>query len=158
MASNGIPIHTRGATVPFFIGGKEVVSPKTFDVVNPSTGKVVHRSSSATDADAQAAVDAAAKAFPAWKATVPTKRREIFLKAVELMETRRNELATTMVEELGVPRQWADFNITVAKDLTLDIAGRLVTIEGSVPTSQDPNTGAMVLKEPFGVILAIAPW
>lgn len=160
MASNGssIPIHSRGATVPLLINGKDVVAARTFDVTNPATGKVVHPCSSASEQDALAAVDAAAKALPAWKAMVPTKRRDIFLKAAEVMERRRDELATTMVEEVGVPRQWADFNISVARDLILDVAGRLVTIEGTIPTPQDPNTGALVVKEPFGVILAIAPW
>ncbi|ROV94323.1 hypothetical protein VMCG_08675 [Cytospora schulzeri] len=160
MGSNATQVATttKGATVPFWIGGKEVISARTFDVYNPALGKVAHKCSSATGADAQAAVDAAAKALPAWKAMVPTKRREIFLRAAELLEKRRDELATTMVEELGVARQWADFNITTAKDFTLDVAGRTVTIEGSAPTPQDPNTGAMVVKEPFGVVLAIAPW
>lgn len=160
MASNGtaLPIHSKGTTVPFFINGKDVVGSKTFDVTNPATGSVVHKCSSASEDDAQAAVDAAAKALPAWKAMLPTKRREIFLKAAEIMEKRRDELATTHMEELGVSRQWADFNIGVARDLILDVAGRLVTVEGSIPTTQDPNTGALVVKEPFGVILAIAPW
>ncbi|KUI57094.1 Vanillin dehydrogenase [Cytospora mali] len=158
MASNNTNTNTKGATVPFIIGGKEIVSPNTFDVINPALGKAIHKCSSATEADATAAVDAAAKALPAWKAMVPTKRREIFLKAAELLETRREELVTTMVEELGVPRMWADFNITTAKSFTVDVAGRIVTIEGNLPTPQDPNTGAMVVKEPFGVVLAIAPW
>lgn len=156
--SSGLPIHSRGATVPLLINGKAVVASKTFDVTNPATGKVVHPCSSASEQDALAAVEAAAQALPAWKAMVPGKRRDIFLKAAEVMEARRDELATTMMEEVGVPRQWADFNLSVARDLILDVAGRLVTIEGSIPTPQDPNTGAFVLKEPFGVILAIAPW
>lgn len=160
MGSNAtqVPTNTKGATVPFWIGGKEVVSSKTFDVVNPALGSVVHKCSSATEADAQAAVDAAAKALPAWRAMVPTKRRDIFLRAADIFEKRRAELVTTMVEELGVARNWAEFNITTARDFTLDVAGRVVTIEGSIPTPQDPNTGAMVVKEPFGVVLAIAPW
>lgn len=160
MASNGsnLPVRNQGTTVPFFINGKEVTASKTFDVTNPATGKIVHSCSSATEDDALAAVNAAAEALPAWKAMVPVQRREIFLKAAEIMEKRREELAKTMVEELGVPQQWADFNITVAKSLILDVGGRLVTIEGSIPTPQDPNTGAFVLKEPFGVVLAIAPW
>lgn len=89
---------------------------------------------------------------------MPTRRREIFLRAAALLEARRDELVATMVEELGVATQWADFNINTARDFTLDVAGRIVTVEGSVPTPQDPNTGAMVVKEPFGVVLAIAPW
>lgn len=160
MASHGdsIPVHTKGSTVPFFINGKDVLASKTFDVVNPATHAAVHKCSSATQADAQAAVDAAAAALPAWKALTPGKRRDIFLKAADVMEKRKDELATTMMDEVGVPRGWADFNISVARDFLLDIAGRLVTIEGFIPTPSDPATGALVVKEPFGVILAIAPW
>lgn len=158
MATNGHQTNSRGATVPFFIGGKEVVSEQTFDVVNPATGKVVHQCSGASSADARAASDAAAAALPAWRDLPPPKRRDIFLKAADVFERRRDELATTMVEELGMPRGWAEFNIGLAREFALDLAGRLVTIEGVIPTTQDPKTGAMVIKEPFGVVLAIAPW
>lgn len=160
MASSGdsIPVHTKGATVPFFINNKDVVSSKTFDVVNPATLAAVHKCSSATEDDAQAAVDAAAAALPAWKALPPGKRRDIFLKAAEVMERRKDELATTMMEEVGVARGWAEFNIATARDFLLDIAGRLVAVQGFIPTPADPSTGALVVKEPFGVILAIAPW
>lgn len=160
MASNGnsIPIHTKGSTVPFFINGKDVPSQKTFDVVNPATQAAVHKCSSATEDDAHAAVAAAAAALPAWRALPPGKRRDIFLKAADIMARRKDELATTMMDEVGVPRGWAEFNVTTAREFLLDIAGRLVAIEGFIPTPSDPATGALVVKEPFGVILAIAPW
>lgn len=162
MASNGtsLPSHslTPGPTIPFLINGKWTTTPSTFAITNPATGTVVHRCSSATEDDAQLAVSAAAAALPAWKAMLPTKRREIFLRAAEIMERRRDELAANHMDEVGVPRGWADFNIGVAKDLILDVAGRLCTIEGTVPTPADANTAAMVLKEPYGVVLAIAPW
>lgn len=160
MASNGdsIPVHTKGSTVPFFINGKDVLSQKTFDVVNPATHAAVHKCSSASEADAQAAVDAAAAALPAWRDLPPGKRRDIFLKAAEIMLQRKEELVTTMMEEVGVPRGWAEFNVMTSRDFLLDIAGRLVTIQGFIPTPSDPATGALVVKEPFGVILAIAPW
>jgi acyl-CoA reductase-like NAD-dependent aldehyde dehydrogenase len=60
--------------------------------------------------------------------------------------------------ETGCPRQWADFNVNATKQLILDVAGRLATLDGSVPTPANPDTGAMIVTEPFGVILAIAPW
>ncbi|KAK7744085.1 hypothetical protein SLS53_003603 [Cytospora paraplurivora] len=158
---NGAPrasTSTRGITVPFWINGKEVVPSKTFDVINSATLKVIHQCSSATEADAEAAVEAAAKAFPAWKNTPPTQKRDVFLKAAEIMERRRAELVNNMVEELGVPSDWANFNISLAKEFITDVAGRCITIEGVLPTSENTDTGAMVVKEPFGVVLAIAPW
>lgn len=163
MASNGsnniTPVHTKGATVPFFINGQDVASQKTFDVVNPATLAAVHKCSSATQADAQAAVDAAAAALPAWRALLPGPRRDVFLRAADVIARRKEELIATMVDEVGVPRTWAEFNVATAREFMLDVAGRLVTeAQGFIPTPADPATGALVVKEPFGVVLAIAAW
>ncbi|PSR88812.1 Aldehyde/histidinol dehydrogenase [Coniella lustricola] len=145
-------------TVYLHINGQDVASTETFDVVSPATREVLHRCSSAGPHEARQAADAAAQALPAWKALPPGTRREMLLRAAELMEQRRAQLVQTQVDEVGGTAHWADFNVSVAKSLILDAAARLVAIEGSVPTTQDPATGAMVLKEPFGVVLAIAPW
>jgi acyl-CoA reductase-like NAD-dependent aldehyde dehydrogenase len=145
-------------SVPFFIAGEEVHPAKKFDVTSPATGKVVHQCGAATNSEVQAAVDAASKAFVSWRKTVPKVRRDIFLKAAEIMERRRAELVGYMVAETGASDGWAQFNINVAKDLIIDVAGRIASLEGSMPTPEDEGTGALVLREPFGVILAIAPW
>lgn len=145
-------------SVPFVINGEEHYPEKSFDVTNPATGKVVHKGGAASEADAFAAVDAAAKAFKTWRNTIPRERRDIFLKAGEIMQGRREELARYMMDETGCTRSWADFNLDVARDFIIDVAGRIATLVGMIPATQDENTGAYVLKEPFGVVLAIAPW
>lgn len=146
------------SSVPFFIDGKEVLPERKFNVVSPASGNIVHQAGSATEPDVRAAVDAAAKAFKTWRKSLPRQRRDIFLKAAEIMQRRKEELSQYMMDETGCPRMWGDFNVDTAKEFIIDIAGRLATLEGSIPTTADPNTGAMVLREPFGVILAIAPW
>src|SRR5262245_30519923 len=95
--------------VPFFINGEEYQPEKQFDVISPATGEVVHRCGSATTQDAVAAVDAAATALKTWRKVKPSRRRDIFLKAAEVMESRRDELAQYMVSETGGGRPWADF-------------------------------------------------
>ncbi|KAK4152438.1 Aldehyde/histidinol dehydrogenase [Chaetomidium leptoderma] len=152
------PAPATGYSVPFFINGKEVHPERKFNVVSPATGKVVHESGSAAEADVRAAIDTAADAFKTWKKSLPRARRDILLKAAELMVKRKEELCTYMMDETGCPRQWADFNVDAARELILDVAGRLPSLDGSIPTPRDPDTGAMILNEPFGVILAIAPW
>lgn len=147
-----------GSPVPFFINGKEVHPERRFKVVAPATGEVVHESASASEADVRAAIDTAADAFRTWKKALPTVRRNILLKAAGIMERRKEELGGYMMAETGCPRQWADFNVDTAKEIILDVAGRVATLDGSLPTTRDPGTGAMVVNEPFGVILAIAPW
>jgi len=160
MAQNG-NTNANGAepyAVPFWINGEEVCPEKNFDVVSPATVEVVHQCGSATDAEVKAAIESAETAFKTWKKTLPKVRRDIFLKAAEVMERRRDELGSYMMSETGAPKQWADFNINVARDFLIDIAGRVGTLEGAIPTTQDPNTGALILREPFGVVLAIAAW
>lgn len=144
--------------VPFIIGGEERRGGKTFDVVSPDTGKLVHQCALATQEDAAAAIDAAARAFPKWRDTTPGTRRDVLLKAAEVMNRRRAELAEYMKEAVGAAQQWADFNIDVAIDTIKDVAGRVSAVTGTVPSLSDPSLGAMILKEPYGVVLAIAPW
>ncbi|KAK0633060.1 aldehyde dehydrogenase domain-containing protein [Immersiella caudata] len=156
MAQNGN--GTEPYSVPFWINGEEIHPAKRFDVVSPATGKVVHQCGSATEVEVDAAIKAAETAFKTWKKTLPKARRDIFLKAAEVIERRKDELGQYMMDETGAPKQWADFNIMVARDFLFDMAGRVSSLEGAIPTTQDPSTGALVLREPFGVILAVAAW
>ncbi|KAK4035080.1 Aldehyde/histidinol dehydrogenase [Parachaetomium inaequale] len=156
--SSSATAPAEGSPVPFFINGKEVHPERKFNVVSPASGNVVHEAASAGEADVRAAIDTAAEAFKTWRKALPRVRRDILLKAAEVMLRRREELGGYMMAETGCPRQWADFNVNTAREFLLDVAGRLVALDGSIPTVDDPNSGAMVLQEPFGVILAIAPW
>lgn len=148
-----------GSTVPLLIAGKEIVTDTTFDVISPATGKLVHKCSSASIQDANDAVKAAQDAFPSWSAMTPGKRRNIFLKAADVMEARADELQSYVVEETGSVKFWAEgFNVPLGTDIFRDAAGRISSIAGSIPTTSDPGTSALILQEPYGVILAVAPW
>lgn len=150
--AEGIP------TVPFIINGNDYYAEKIFDVVSPVTGEVTHRCGSASIADADAAVDAAAEAFKTWRRSTPSHRRDIFLKAADLIQKKSDELAQIMCSETGAAMPWALFNIRTAADLARDAAGRISSIEGSFPTLMDPDTSGIVLREPYGVVLSVAPW
>lgn len=145
-------------TVPFLINGKDYQSSKAFDLISPSTGDVVHKYHSAELDDATAAVDAAAGAFKAWRRTTPAHRRDVFLKAAEVMQKRREELRQYMIDETGCDAGWADFNLDTTMNHIKDVAGRIATIEGSFPTPASPDTSAIVMQEPYGVVFAVAPW
>ncbi|KAI8954910.1 Aldehyde/histidinol dehydrogenase [Xylaria longipes] len=145
-------------TVPFVINGEERVAKDTFEVKSPVTGEVVHLCGVATESDANAAVEAAAAAATSWRDSTTSSRRDVLLKAAETMDRRRSELAQYLADEIGQPLGWAEFNLNVAIDLIKDAAGRVGTLGGFVPRTADPNTGAMVWREPYGVVLAIAPW
>ncbi|KAM0327042.1 hypothetical protein ACHAQA_006165 [Verticillium albo-atrum] len=145
-------------TVPFFVGGAEHLAESTFDIVSPASGAIVHKCSAASVADVQAAVAAAAAAFPAWKKLPPARRRDYLLRAADVMDSRKEELVGFLVGETGGTRPWAEFNLITAAELIRDVAGRVATIEGSVVSTASQELSALVLKEPYGVVLAIAPW
>lgn len=154
---NGELVH-HGDLVPLVIDGGEVLSNDSFDVISPGTGEPAHKSSNANVNHALAAIDAGAKSFPEWSQTTPTHRRGIFLKAVDILEKRATELKKYMITETGSDDGWADFNLFLAKECLLGCASRIAGIEGRIPTTQDPSVGALIVKEPYGVVLAVAPW
>ncbi|CAI4212684.1 unnamed protein product [Parascedosporium putredinis] len=144
--------------VPLVIDGAEVSTENVFDVLNPSTGEVMSQSANATVTQANAAVDAAAKAFESWSETPLTARRDIFLKAASILESRAEELKTYMKEETGSDEVWAGLNIALSKECLLGCASKVTGITGTVPTLQDPTSGGLIVKEPYGVVFAMAAW
>jgi acyl-CoA reductase-like NAD-dependent aldehyde dehydrogenase len=145
-------------TVPLFINGEHRRASESFNVTSPGTGEVLYRCSSSSIEDAEAAVNAASEAFVSWRRSTPTARRDILLKAADVMAQRQDELARYMICETGAAEAWARFNLATAIDMIKDVAGRVTSLEGSFPTTKDADSSAIVMKEPYGVVLAIAPW
>ncbi|KAF2263556.1 aldehyde dehydrogenase [Lojkania enalia] len=145
--------------VPLLINGKEVITGTAFDVTSPATHKAIWKAASASVEDAQSAVDAAQAAFRAWSKTKPAARRNIFLKAADLLQSRAEEYGKYMMQETGAEAAFSSgFNVPLAAEMMRDVAGRCSTIMGSIPTCADEGTAALVIKEPWGVVLGIAPW
>ncbi|KAJ9615425.1 hypothetical protein H2200_001500 [Cladophialophora chaetospira] len=159
MASNGTKYHTV-EDVPLWIDNEAVHSANKFEVKNSSTQEVQWTASGADVDLAKRAVGSASRAFVPWSRTHPTQRRRIFLKAAELFRSRRAELVDVMVRETNCTRQWADeVNMTIGINF-LDELASLATwcSTGSLPTTESADRLAMVFKQPYGVILGIAPW
>ena len=86
-----------------FVGGDWAAadSGATFDVHDPFTGEVVVRAAAGTRVDAERAIDAAQTAFPEWAATPPAVRQGIFLKAADVLESKRDEIVGLLARETG---------------------------------------------------------
>ncbi|KAF2095557.1 aldehyde dehydrogenase [Rhizodiscina lignyota] len=146
-------------TVPLIINGKEVITSTTFPVISPSSKKEIWSSSSAGKEEAIAAIEAAEAAFPSWSRTKPSERRDIFLRAANILEKRADEAKQIMQDETGAVANFTGFNLMTTVEQLRDIAGRIVvSLSGTIPVSQTEGTSALILKEPFGVIFSIAPW
>ncbi len=143
-----------------YINGEFVPSEtgKQFTRSNPITGDVVTHAAAASLSDVDRAVDAAAQAFPEWSATSPGVRREKLLAAAENLKARAGDIIAAMKEELGATEAWAGFNVKLASDMLVEAAAMTTQIKGEIIPSNRPGSLAMAIRQPAGVVLAMAPW
>jgi aldehyde dehydrogenase (NAD+) len=143
------------------IGGKWVKAEggETFASTNPANVKEVvgHFAASAAN-DVKKAVDAAAAAYPEWRRTPAPHRAEILLKAAQLLETRKEELATTMVREMGKVLKEARGDVQEAIDMAKYMAGEGRRLLGQTVPSELKDKFAMAIRQPIGVVGLITPW
>ena len=159
MSQTAEPLAVDKIVVPLLINGKEEVTSQTFDVISPYTNNVCWTAAAGSPQDAIRAVEAADDAFPAWSKTKPTARRDILLKAADLLESRSEEIAEIMSTEMGADVGTSQFWVVpLSIRMLRDIAGRITSICGSVPVVEAEGQSAIVFKEPMGVILGIVPW
>lgn len=147
-----------GNTVPLIIGGKDISGPAVFSVNNPEDGKEVWKAGGATVKEAVKAVEAAEAAFPAWSKTKPSFRRDIFLRAAQLFEEYIDELVAYQKQETAADPAFIKWILGLTIDNLKEVAGKTSLVAGGFPSSEDQGRGAIVTKEPYGVVLGIAPW
>lgn len=147
-----------GPTVPFIIDNRDVTTPDTFNVHNPAKGVVEHKCSAAVVEHATKAVDSADRAFSAWSSTKPATRRDILLKTSDIFLARKDEFVRYMCEETGSQAEFAEFILMLGVNLLKDVAGKISGIEAASPALSQDGTSALVFKQPYGVVLGIAPW
>lgn len=147
------------STVPNWLDGKQVTLSSTFDVCSPLDGSTLYRASSASEEDAYRAVESANQAFKSWSQTKPRFRRDIFLRASELFIKRGEELKRYSMTETGATESVISLDLDMAADACKSVAGLIqVTGTSTSPVVAEEGSSSIVSKEPFGVILGIAPW
>jgi acyl-CoA reductase-like NAD-dependent aldehyde dehydrogenase len=143
-----------------FIGGEwaDASAGATFEDRNPFSGDVVANVPAGTRADARRAIEAAAAAFPAWSQSVPAERQAIFLKAADILESRRDEVVDLLARETGAGFGFGMFQMSFVPGLLRQAAAAAYAPLGQIIPSDHPGTLAMGLRKPVGVVAAIAPW
>jgi len=127
--------------------------------LNPAdTSEVVAEFPAMTAEEVTRAVDAAAEAFPAWKALTWTARGAILRRAAELIRERLEVIARDLTREMGKTLREARGEVTRASYF-FDYYGAY----GRLPIGDhlpDERAGVFTytVREPLGVVVAIAPW
>lgn len=152
------------ATPQMFINGQFTTgqSSGTKPVMEPSTGHQLTEVLLGTKGDVDAAVTAARTAFDSgvWSRMAPNERQRILLVLADLIE--RDADILTQIETIDNGKAIGpckDFDILGSSDLIRFMAGWATKIEGSTKTLSVPGDFfSYTLREPIGVVGAIAPW
>ena len=144
------------------IGGQWVAGAdgRTLDRLSPAHGALVSRYAAATRVDAERAIAAARKAFDEgpWPTMTGAERSRLLLKAADLIEARKDELALLDALESGKPITQAKGEMGGAVDIWRYAAALARDLHGESYNTLGEGTLGVVLREPIGVVSIITPW
>jgi alpha-ketoglutaric semialdehyde dehydrogenase len=137
----------------------ECHSRKTFPNINPAnTNEVVGSFQASGAEDVKAACDAAAKALPAWSATIAPRRGEYLFKAAELLESRLARLGEEMTREEGKTLPEAKGEVKRAINILRYFGGEGARqFSYQIPSERD-NVFCYTMRKSLGVVALITPW
>lgn len=125
---------------------------------DPVTGDTITTMASGTVQDAIDAVDSAERAFATWSQTGPSHRRDILLKAADLLEARAEEFTQVMSSEVSAAEGWSQFNVYLTTQCLRQAASLTSRISGETIPTDRPGVFSMTVRQPAGVVLSMAPW
>jgi acyl-CoA reductase-like NAD-dependent aldehyde dehydrogenase len=147
-------------TYKLYIGGKFVRSESgRVLTARSANGDDLDNYSHASRKDFRDAVAAARRAFEAWSATSAYLRGQILYRAAEMLEHRREELATELARSVDVPLAKARREVAMTIDRLVYFAGwtdKVSQIFGAVNPVSSPHFNFTV-PEPTGVVTVVAP-
>jgi acyl-CoA reductase-like NAD-dependent aldehyde dehydrogenase len=142
------------------IGGSSVPasSGKLADDISPWDGEVYARVAAGTPADITRAADAAEAAFPSWSKVGAFERREIFLRAADVMAKRREEAIAALARETGASLVFSEYNVFFCIQVLREAAAAITRPVGELLPTSIPGAYSIAQRIPVGVVGAISPW
>jgi len=142
------------------IGADDVPSSdrKTLSRVGPVTGDVVTTVAAAGVSDVNSAIESAHKAYQTWSQTGPNHRREILLKAADIIQSKAAQFSAIVMAETGATKMWGGFNAKLGAEIMREAAAMTTRLLGETIPADRPGTLSMAIRKPVGVMVGIAPW
>jgi aldehyde dehydrogenase (NAD+) len=139
-----------------YLGGRWVkpTGAGLIDVINSTTEEVMGRIPEGLPEDVNAAVKAAKNAFPGWSTLAVEERARYLMKISESIGARRDEIASVIAREVGMPIPLAT---AVQAGMPAMVMGSYAKLLGEVQFEEKIGN-AYVTKEAVGVVGCITPW
>ena len=127
-------------------------------VVDPATDQVFAEVATTDRAGAKRAIDDAQAAFAGWRA-LTAKARGDYLRAIAgELAARRDQVARIITLENGKPLAQSQGEVAMTVDHLLWFAEEARRAYGRVVPNQADGKRHLVMRQPVGVVGAIAPW
>ena len=141
-----------------FLNGEWRDSETMLTVTNPANAEPFAEVATVGRAEVKQAVDDAAAAFESWKSTTAQSRGD-FLRAIAAeLQSRADLMARVISQENGKPLAQAKGEVAMSIDHLLWFAEEGRRAYGRVVPPQAEGKRHQVIRQPVGVVGAIAPW
>ncbi|AGX06426.1 hypothetical protein B14911_03649 [Bacillus sp. NRRL B-14911] len=144
-----------------FIDGewKETFSGSTFPLYNAANKhQVLGYFQNSTEVDVDQAVEAAHHAFKSWSKVPGPERGAIIFRFADLLEQNAEELSYMLSAEQGKALAESKGEVLRAAKEARFCAGEASRIEGDTLPGERANVTSSTMRQPIGVVAAIAPW
>lgn len=133
------------------------------EILSPHSKHVVGKVEAALPEDIDLIFEKAAAAQKQWKLTPINERADKLLKVADYLEQHKEQIAHTLMQEVGKPKKTAESEVTRTADLTRFLCNQALMLQQeSFFSEQFPKTKpgkiALTYREPLGVILAMPPF
>jgi len=143
-----------------FIGGvwRDGAAEKVLLDRNPYDGSTVAEFTIASVADVDEAYQSARRARLEWDRVNPYAKRAVFERAVRYVEEHTDEIAETIIAELGGTRLKAMFEIGLVLDMLKEAGTFPLRMEGRILPSPIDEKENRLYREPVGVVGVLSPF
>ncbi|KAF8581816.1 aldehyde dehydrogenase [Ramaria rubella] len=133
---------------------------QTYDVHNAASQVVVGHAAAASSQDAVEAILAADKVQPAWEAIPLRAKRDIFLKAAELIKSSKyaESIVESVQQETSALESWGHSEVVAAASVFLEAATTVTHLRGETqPSGRNPDGTVLIERRALGTVFAISP-
>lgn len=128
------------------------------DVYDPATGAVTGQVDFASIREVDQAVSAAVEAFPAWRGASVAKRSQVLFAFRELINSRRDELASIIVSEHGKVHSDALGEIARGIEVVEYACGIPQLTKGGFTEQASTGVDVYSIRQPLGPVAIISPF
>ncbi len=145
--------------VSHWLNGKSAVTDgRRGPVFNPATGEQTREVSLASVADVDAAVASAKEAWQSWRSVSLARRTRVLFAFRELVERRKDELASLLTSEHGKVHSDALGEVSRGLEVIEFACGIAELSKGEYSENVSTEVDSYSIRQPLGVVAGITPF